>query len=144
MTEKELNRLDWLRRQRTLLVEEKSLAVAKIRSCFATGVVMGSREEEPFNLHPVVVQGLSDSRKAREASAALEDIRGNLRKVEGQIQELEQFIRQVEDPVARDVMERHWIRGETWVGISTKMGKSENWARMIVNRYLQRECAKKK
>ena len=139
MTEKELNRLDWLRRQRAMLAEEKSFAVARIRSCLATGVVMGSRLEEPYNLHPVVVQGLPDSREAREASAALEDISGSLRKVEGQIQELEQFIRQVEDPVAKDVMERHWIRGETWVGISTKMGKEASWARKVATRYLSKK-----
>lgn len=139
MTEKELNRLDWLRRQKAMLAEEKSLAVARIRSCLATGVVMGSRLEEPYNLHPVVVQGLPDSREAREASAALEDISGSLRKVEGQIQELEQFIRQVEDPVARDVMERHWIRGETWAGISTRMGKEASWAFKVAKRYLSKK-----
>lgn len=139
MTEKDLNRLDWLRRQRTALKSDKQVAAAKLLDYKVTGVVQGSRKEEPYNLHPVVLQGLPDNPDTRAATSQWAKVCADLARIEQQIQELEEFIRCVEDPVARDVMARHWIRGETWAGISTRMGKEASWAFKVAKRYLSKK-----
>ena len=139
MTEKELNRLDWLRRRRDVLQAEKAQAQRMLRSFAVTSVVRGSRTEEPYNLHPIVVKGLPDSKEVRAATAEYAEAVAGLRMVEEEIRLLEEYIRNVQDPIARDVMTRHWIRGESWISISTKMGKGESWARMVVARYMSKK-----
>ena len=138
MTDKELKRLRYLPRDLEILKNDLAAARERYEGCCTHDVVYGSRLIEPYNKRPLTIRVPGGSKEATSALTALQKARTAVRDCEQEIERLNAFIDNIQDPQVRRIFQLYYRDGKTWQAVSMHFGRtSEFWSRNLAKKYFQ-------
>ncbi len=136
MTDKELKRLRWLPGEIRRLEEKLTEARERYAGSLSHSVVLGSQQEEPYSVHPIVVAGPSG--KSAEARGAVEKIKQELAECRGELSRLNAFIDGIQDKQTRRIFDLYYREGLTWKRVAFRMGwVDESTPRRICKKFFE-------
>lgn len=130
MTRADLDNLQKLRVEVVDLARE----INKASKTHIIDVVLGSRHVIPYDLHPIVVEGI-DSDKVIQLRTLL---RATCDKVQAALYEMEQWIENIEDAEMRSIIRMYYCQGKTQREIGAELGYDRSLISKRLNEFMGR------